>query len=152
MDSEIAIVTENAQMCYTRFFFRFMVDAIIGGAGDPRRGSTSEAWPLLIDSTPEQEILFNTNMYVRLCSIEFNFVGEGNIVSVTVVNIDEQIFKIKLEKDGLATEYLSNNYEIIHFVDPVNENVLNILPNIMAVPLLHNRKVVFFGTCYSIWV
>ena len=143
MDSEIAIVTENAQMCYTRFFFRFMVDAIIGG-------STSEAGPLLIDSTPEQEILFNTNMYVRLCSIEFNFVGEGNIVSVTVVNIDEQIFKIKLEKDGLATEYLSNNYEIIHFVDPVNENVLNILPNIMAFPILHNRKVVFFGTCYKI--
>jgi hypothetical protein len=139
MDSEIAIVTENAQMCYTRFFFRFIVDAVIGGAG-----------PLLIDSTPEQEILFNTNMYVRLCSIEFNFVGEGNIVSVTVVNIDEQLFKIKLEKDGLATEHLSNNYEIIHFVDPVNENVLNILPNIMAVPILHNRKVVFFGTCYSI--
>jgi hypothetical protein len=139
MDSEIAIVTENAKMCYTRFFFRFMVDAILGEAG-----------PLLMDAPPEQEILFDTNMYVRLCSIEFNFVGEGNIVSVTVVNIDEQIFKIKLEKDGLATEYLSNNYEIIHFVDPVNENVLNILPNIMAVPILHNRKVVFFGTCYSI--
>ena len=116
-----------AQMSYNQFFYNIVVE------------------PRTRDATPEQEITVDTNMYIRLCDIEFNFVGEGKIVAITLVNAETQNFRIKLEKDGLATEYLSDNFVIIHFIDPVDESVSNALSQITEHPALYNRKVVFWG-------
>ena len=129
MESEI---TQMAQMSYNQFFYNIVVE------------------PRTKDATPEQEITVDTNMYIRLCDVDFNSVGEGKIVAITLVNAETQKFRIKLEKDGLATEYASDNFVIIHFIDPVDENVSNALSQITEHPALYNRKVVFLGTCYKI--
>ena len=125
-------ITQMAQMSYNQFFYNIVVE------------------PRTRDATPEQEITVDTNMYIRLCDVEFNFVGEGKIVAITLVNADTQNFRIKLEKDSLTTEYSSDNFMIIHFIDPVDENVSNALSQITEHPILYNRKVVFWGTCYKI--
>jgi len=115
------MASEMAQMCYIDVFYNILANQ------DP----------------------INTNLFVRLCDREFNLVGQGRIVAITIVNAETRNFKVKLENESLETEYASDDYEIIHFVDLTDQTILNILSEVTQPPKLHNKKVVFFETCYK---